>query len=257
MQAALQRRENGFVEGCWEPWLKATSQAGERHETYEVFDEPNLLSCTGSRMDSGMSSGLSATWPTSHDLPCPPGSGTGRASRSKAARTVALGGAPEGTSGCFTVMTVEPGEAHRLTSQPMRPARRAGRLVQRLAAAVGRPGHACQVEPVIRLSAMDMVSERAAGAVEDVHFPQALVRTVLAEFTAPGDLILDPFAGYGTTLVVAEQMRRDAVGVELLPERAALIRRRHGLHRRRAATGRVRSRAGGPVPDVPALHERC
>lgn len=62
--------------------------------------------------------------------------------------------------------------------------------------------------------------------MEDVHFPQALVRSVLAEFTAPGDLILDPFAGYGTTLVVAEQMRRDAVGVELLPERAALIRRR-------------------------------
>ncbi len=97
------------------------------------------------------------------------------------------------------------------------------------AIAVVSRGHAGRVEPVIRLSADDLMHERVEGASEDVHFPQALVRIVLAEFTAPGDVVLDPFAGYGTTLVVSEQMRRDAVGVELLPERAELISRRlHG-----------------------------
>jgi hypothetical protein len=52
-----------------------------------------------------------------------------------------------------------------------------------------------------------------------VQYPESLVAAVLAEYTSPGDRVLDPFAGYGTTLVVAERMRRAAVGVELLGSR--------------------------------------
>lgn len=77
------------------------------------------------------------------------------------------------------------------------------------------------MEPVIRLSAHRLAAERADSADEDVHFPQALVRTVVEEFTDVGDTVLDPFVGYGTTLVVCEQLKRLAVGVELLPERVA------------------------------------
>jgi DNA modification methylase len=88
------------------------------------------------------------------------------------------------------------------------------------------PVHACGVERVIKLCASDLVRERVESAEEDLHFPQALVRSVLEEFTSPRDVVLDPFAGYGTTLVVAEQMGRTGIGVELLPERAALIQRR-------------------------------
>jgi DNA modification methylase len=61
---------------------------------------------------------------------------------------------------------------------------------------------------------------------EDVTFSEELVEVLLAEFTQPGDLVLDPFAGFGTTLVVAERMGRRALGVELLPERVAFIRTR-------------------------------
>jgi hypothetical protein len=39
-------------------------------------------------------------------------------------------------------------------------------------------------------------------------------------------VVLDPFAGAGTALLVADQLGRDAVGVELNPEYAALIERR-------------------------------
>ncbi|HKP90645.1 MAG TPA: site-specific DNA-methyltransferase [Thermoleophilaceae bacterium] len=46
--------------------------------------------------------------------------------------------------------------------------------------------------------------------------------------TRPG-LVLDPFAGSGTTLKVARALGRDALGIELNPEFAALARRRAGL----------------------------
>lgn len=42
-------------------------------------------------------------------------------------------------------------------------------------------------------------------------------------------LVLDPFAGSGTTLKVARRLDRDALGIELSPEFAALARRRVGL----------------------------
>ncbi len=46
--------------------------------------------------------------------------------------------------------------------------------------------------------------------------------------TRPG-LVLDPFAGSGTTLKVARDKGRDALGIELKPEFAALARERAGL----------------------------
>lgn len=66
-----------------------------------------------------------------------------------------------------------------------------------------------------------LVAERHPLAAEDVHFSRALVAAVLEDLTRPGDRVLDPFAGFGTTLIVAEAMGRHAVGVELLPERCA------------------------------------
>lgn len=66
-----------------------------------------------------------------------------------------------------------------------------------------------------------LVAERHPLAREDVHFSRALVAAVLEDLTRPGDRVLDPFAGFGTTLQVAEAMGRQAVGVELLPERCA------------------------------------
>jgi len=76
----------------------------------------------------------------------------------------------------------------------------------------------------MKLAAGDLVRERVQAGAEDVHFPEAFVRAVLADLTSPGDVVLDPFADYGTTLVVAEQMDRVGVGVELLAERVALAR---------------------------------
>ena len=58
--------------------------------------------------------------------------------------------------------------------------------------------------------------ERAAPPFEgnDIKYPEALVRYFLKEFTSPGDRVFDPFTGLGTTLFVAEEMRRIPFGVE-------------------------------------------
>jgi len=84
------------------------------------------------------------------------------------------------------------------------------------------------MDPWIRLRRSELSEERPAGATEDVHFTERLAEQVIARFTTPGELILDPFAGYGTTAVVSRRMGRRAIAVELLPERAELIRSRLG-----------------------------
>lgn len=80
----------------------------------------------------------------------------------------------------------------------------------------------------MRLRAADLAAERHSEASGDVHFPRALAQAVIVHYSSPGDTVLDPFAGWGTTLVVAEQLGRSAVGVELLPERSAAIRQQVG-----------------------------
>jgi DNA modification methylase len=52
--------------------------------------------------------------------------------------------------------------------------------------------------------------------------PKTLVRRMIGLFTEPGDLVVDPFSGSGTTLEVAVEMGRRAVGYEIM-ERYAKI----------------------------------
>jgi DNA modification methylase len=58
--------------------------------------------------------------------------------------------------------------------------------------------------------------------------PRPLVPCGCNAPTRPG-LVLDPFAGSGTTLRVARELGRDALGIELNPRYAALARERAGL----------------------------
>lgn len=82
------------------------------------------------------------------------------------------------------------------------------------------------MEPILHLAAADLVIERPAGSAEDVHFPEALAHAVINSCSLPGETVLDPFAGWGTSLVVAEKLGRRAVGIEVVPERVAAINRR-------------------------------
>jgi tRNA G10 N-methylase Trm11 len=50
----------------------------------------------------------------------------------------------------------------------------------------------------------------------------ALAREAVSRFTRPGELVLDPMCGIGTTLVEASHLGRQAIGVELEPRWAKL-----------------------------------
>ena len=51
--------------------------------------------------------------------------------------------------------------------------------------------------------------------------PEALLHRVLVATTNPGDVVLDPFFGTGTTGAVAKRLGRDWIGIERDPEHAA------------------------------------
>ena len=78
--------------------------------------------------------------------------------------------------------------------------------------------------PIIR--AAELAAERPAGWINDEHFPVSLAAFVIETYSEPGDRVLDPFAGSGTTLAVAQRLGREAVGVELLADRVATARAR-------------------------------
>jgi site-specific DNA-methyltransferase (adenine-specific) len=62
--------------------------------------------------------------------------------------------------------------------------------------------------------------ERVKGV--PTQLPEELVRRIVGVSSNPGDTVLDPFAGSGTIPAVAVSMGRQAVGIELNPEYAAI-----------------------------------
>lgn len=55
-------------------------------------------------------------------------------------------------------------------------------------------------------------------------FPEGLPEWFIKLFTETGDTVLDPFMGSGTTNIVANRMRRNSIGIELLPEYCEMVR---------------------------------
>ncbi len=101
--------------------------------------------------------------------------------------------------------------------------------------------------------------------------PEALLHRVLVGTTKPGDVVLDPFFGTGTTGAVAKMLGRDFIGIEREEAYRDVAEKRlaedpqvrqggargHHLQTRRAAralrpAGRTRHAAPGRDADQPA-----
>jgi site-specific DNA-methyltransferase (adenine-specific) len=56
-------------------------------------------------------------------------------------------------------------------------------------------------------------------------FPRELPAWFIKLFTKPKDLVLDPFAGSGTTIYVSRELGRNAIGIEILQENYELAQK--------------------------------
>src|SRR6185437_5312878 len=56
--------------------------------------------------------------------------------------------------------------------------------------------------------------------------PEALLERLIGALTDTGDVVLDPYAGSGTTLAVARKMRRAFIGIDASPVAIGTIRER-------------------------------
>jgi DNA modification methylase len=85
-----------------------------------------------------------------------------------------------------------------------------------------------------KIGPRDMRNKRSVWTITSEPYPEAhfatfpteLARLCILAGTRLGDVVLDPFAGSGTTLKVALELGRQAIGIELNPAYAALIDRR-------------------------------
>ena len=55
-------------------------------------------------------------------------------------------------------------------------------------------------------------------------FPEGLPEWFIKLFTKVGDTVLDPFMGSGTTNIVANRMRRNSIGIEIVPEYYEMVK---------------------------------
>lgn len=56
-------------------------------------------------------------------------------------------------------------------------------------------------------------------------FPEELPEWFIKLFTKEYDTVLDPFMGSGTTLIVANRMRRNSIGIDVVPEYYEMVRK--------------------------------
>ena len=57
-------------------------------------------------------------------------------------------------------------------------------------------------------------------------FPEKLAHDHIVSWSNPGDIVLDPMAGSGTVLKVAEQLGRESIGIEISEEYCDIIKKR-------------------------------
>ncbi|MCD4747313.1 MAG: site-specific DNA-methyltransferase [Bacteroidales bacterium] len=56
-------------------------------------------------------------------------------------------------------------------------------------------------------------------------FPEELPEWFIKLFTKQNDTVLDPFMGSGTTLSVANKMKRNSIGIDIVPEYCEMVRK--------------------------------
>jgi DNA modification methylase len=69
-------------------------------------------------------------------------------------------------------------------------------------------------------------TERMGGNGHPCPKPEKWATWLIKRATKPGDLVIDPFMGSGTTLRAAKDLNRRAIGIDLSPKYCEIAKRR-------------------------------
>ncbi len=83
------------------------------------------------------------------------------------------------------------------------------------------------------LQAVWDVNPKSTNRYHPLEFPEKLVEVYLNLFSVPGDVVLDIFAGSGSTGAVCWKLHRSSVQIELRPEYIEIIKKRLNWGRRK------------------------
>jgi hypothetical protein len=118
------------------------------------------------------------------------------------------------------------------------------------AAVVEPPSTPFTADATLRVSVLmvgqrSLVTQRrgrfvAGSGAHPARMAPDLAAALIRDYTQPGDWVLDPLAGVGTTLVEAIHAGRNGFGVEIEPGWVALARANIALARRQGGTGAAR-----------------
>ena len=87
--------------------------------------------------------------------------------------------------------------------------------------------------PRPRMALRDVLDWRYTGDVlHPTQKPVMALLPLIMAYSQVGDIVLDPFAGSGTTAVAAEALGRRYIGIELAPKYAAIAQERLARERR-------------------------
>jgi len=72
----------------------------------------------------------------------------------------------------------------------------------------------------------EALRDNEGNRIHKQQSPVALLLRIILSSTLPGDTVFDALAGTGVTLVVAHQLSRNSIGIEIDPEHVKLIKKR-------------------------------
>ncbi len=138
------------------------------------------------------------------------------------------GGAAKGNPG-YKVMGVT--RYWRYTREKMEQLIRAGRVIQTSPGAV--PAYKRYLDEMPGVPVQDMwidIPPIGAQAQERLGYPtqkpEALLERIIKSSSSEGDVVLDPFCGCGTTIAVAERLKRCWIGIDITYLAINLVQRR-------------------------------
>jgi len=77
-----------------------------------------------------------------------------------------------------------------------------------------------------RFNIWNIPNKPPSGSKHPAPFPEALARDHIISWSNPGDIVLDPFIGSGTTAKMAKETGRHWIGIDISDEYCELAKRR-------------------------------